>query len=86
MIGTLSSKNQATFPKAVREHMHIGPGSKFRFFLHPNGGIMILPVVPITRLKGSVPKLDHTLTVEEMNSAIAEEATKRYERFLEQPK
>jgi antitoxin PrlF len=29
---TLSSKNQATIPKAVRERLHLKPGDRFKFF------------------------------------------------------
>ena len=37
MEATLSSKNQATIPKAVREHLRLKPGDRFRFFFHPMG-------------------------------------------------
>lgn len=83
---TMSSKNQITIPKEAREHTHTGPGGKFRLYLHPNGGIMLLPVVPITKLKGSLPKLDHPLSIEEMNAAIEEGATMRWRGFEAQTK
>jgi antitoxin PrlF len=37
MEGTLSSKNQATIPKPVREYLHLKPGDRFRFFFQPDG-------------------------------------------------
>jgi hypothetical protein len=37
----------------------------------------ILPKIPISRLKGSVPKLKRPISVEEMNVAIEAGATKR---------
>jgi antitoxin PrlF len=80
---TLSSKNQVTIPKEVREHLHLKPGSKFRFFPLSSGEVVILPVGPITALKGILPKGDKTLTLEEMDAAIEEGATRRYRRFLE---
>jgi antitoxin PrlF len=77
---TLSSKNQVTIPKPVREHLHLKPGDKFRFFMLSDGTVVILPKGPITALKGSVPKLRKPLSVEEMNLAIATEATKHSRR------
>jgi AbrB family looped-hinge helix DNA binding protein len=86
MIGTLSSKNQTTFPKEVREHLHLKPGDKFKFFPLSSGEVVILPVRPVTALKGSLPKGDKPLTLEEMDAAIEEGATRRYRRFLEDSK
>lgn len=34
---TLSSKGQATIPKAVRQRLHLKPGDWFKFFFHPDG-------------------------------------------------
>jgi AbrB family looped-hinge helix DNA binding protein len=39
MEATLSSKNQATIPKAVREYLHLKPGDRFRFFFQPDGAV-----------------------------------------------
>jgi AbrB family looped-hinge helix DNA binding protein len=77
---TLSSKNQATIPKQVREHLHLKPGDRFKFFVLSDGTVVILPKGPITALKGSVPKHAKPLSVEKMNAAIAAEATKRSRR------
>jgi antitoxin PrlF len=77
---TLSSKNQVTIPKQVREHLRLKPGDKFKFFMLSDGTVVILPKGPITALKGSVPKLRKPLSVEEMNLAIAREATRRSRR------
>jgi antitoxin PrlF len=83
---TVSSKNQFTLPKAAREHTGIKAGDKLRIFLRPDGGIVILPVGPVTKLKGSLPKGEKPLSIEEMDAAIEEGATMRYRRFLEQSK
>lgn len=80
MEATLSSKNQVTIPKPVREHLHLKPGDKFRFFMLSDGTVVILPKGTIAALKGSVPRLRKPLSVEEMNLAIASEATKRSRR------
>jgi AbrB family looped-hinge helix DNA binding protein len=48
MEATLSSKGQATIPKAVRERLRIKAGDRFKFFFHPDG-VMILPKISTKR-------------------------------------
>jgi AbrB family looped-hinge helix DNA binding protein len=52
MESTLTSKGQATIPKAVREHLHLKPGDRVKFFLHPDGTVVLLPKLPVTSLRG----------------------------------
>jgi AbrB family looped-hinge helix DNA binding protein len=79
MEATLSSKGQATIPKAVRERLRIQPGDRFKFFFHPDG-VIILPKIPTSRLKGSVPKLARPASAKEVDAAIAAGATARFRR------
>ncbi|HEY3989532.1 MAG TPA: type II toxin-antitoxin system PrlF family antitoxin [Acidobacteriaceae bacterium] len=74
MESALSVKGQATIPKAVREYLHLGPGDRIKFFLHPDGTVVILPKLPASRLKGMV-RARQRVSLEEMDSAIAEGAT-----------
>jgi antitoxin PrlF len=78
MEATLSSKNQATIPKAVREYLQLKPGDRFRFFFQPDGAVVILPRIPTSALKGSVARSSRPVSVEEMNAAIETGATKRF--------
>lgn len=78
MEATLSSKNQVTIPKLVREHLKLKPGDRFKFFLQPDGTVAILPKIPTSTLKGSVPKLNRPISVEEMNIAMEAGATRRH--------
>jgi antitoxin PrlF len=80
MEAMLSSKNQATIPKSVREYLNLKPGDRFKFFLQPDGAVVILPKIPVSRLKGSVPKPERAVSVEEMNGAIAAGAVERFSR------
>jgi len=80
MEATLSSKNQVTIPKQVREYLNLKSGDRFKFFFQPDGAVVILPKTPVTKLKGIVPKLDHIVTLGEMEAAIAEGATARFRR------
>ena len=54
MESALTVKGQATIPKAIREYLHLGPGDRIKFFLHPDGTVVILPKLPASRLKGVV--------------------------------
>ena len=80
MEATLSSKNQATIPKLVREYLNLKPGDRFKFFLQPDGSVVILPKIRTSKLKGSVPKLNRPISVEEMNVAIAAGGAERHRR------
>jgi antitoxin PrlF len=77
MEATLSSKGQATIPKAVRERLQIKPGDRFKFFFHPDG-VILLPKIATARLKGMIPKPAQPVSLEEMDRAIQEGATERF--------
>jgi AbrB family looped-hinge helix DNA binding protein len=79
MEATLSSKGQATIPKAVRDRLQIKSGDRFKFFFHPDG-VMTLPKISTARLNGMIPKPAQPVSLEEMDRAIAEGATERFRR------
>jgi len=76
MESTITTKGQATIPKAAREHLRLKPGDRVKFFLHPNGSVVILPKVPVSTLRGILKsRRRRAPTIEEMNQAIAEGAS-----------
>jgi AbrB family looped-hinge helix DNA binding protein len=77
MEATLSSKGQATIPKAVRDRLQIRPGDRFKFFFHPDG-VIILPKIPTARLKGMLRKPAKSLSLAEIDRAIEAGATERF--------
>lgn len=79
MESALSVKGQATIPKAVREYLHLGPGDRIKFFLHPDGTVVILPKLPATRLKGMI-RARRNVSLDAIDSAIAEGATIRHKQ------
>jgi AbrB family looped-hinge helix DNA binding protein len=79
MEATLSSKGQATIPKAVRDRLQIRPGDRFKFFFHSDG-VIILPKIPTARLKGMIPKPAKPVSLAEIDRAIEEGATQRFRR------
>ena len=71
MEAALTTKGQATLPKAVRDHLHLEPGDRVKFFLHPDGSVVILPKVPTSSLNGMVASQRKNATsIEEMNEAV----------------
>ena len=71
MESAITTKGQATIPKAIREHLHLQPGDRVKFFIHPNGSVVILPKLPVTALRGMLKRPRRPVSIEEMNEAIA---------------
>ena len=81
MESALTTKGQATIPKAIRDHLRLKAGDRIKFFIHPDGGVVILPKIPTSALKGMVPgrKGKPAPTIEEMDEAVIEGATRGYQ-------
>jgi antitoxin PrlF len=73
MDSTLSIKGQATIPKAIRDHLHLEPGDRIKFFLHPDGTVVMLPKIPASRLKGIV-RARRQASLNDMETAIGDGA------------
>ena len=54
MESKLNAKGQVTIPKAIREHLGIKPGDRVKFFIHPDGTVVILPRILTSALKGLI--------------------------------
>lgn len=67
----ITAKGQATIPKAIRDHLHLKPGDRVKFFVHPDGTVVLLPNLPITSLRGIVKPRRRPVTIEEMDDAVA---------------
>ena len=74
MESSLSIKGQTRIPKAIRDHLHLEPGDRIKFFLHPDGSVAILPKIPTSKLRGSV-QVHRRASLKEMEKAIAEGAS-----------
>jgi len=79
MDSALSIKGQATIPKAIRDHLHLEPGDRIKFFLHPDGSVVILPKIPASRLKGIV-RARRQASLNDMETAIGEGAVSDRQR------
>jgi AbrB family looped-hinge helix DNA binding protein len=71
MESAITVKGQATIPKAVREHLHLKPGDRVKFFVHPDGSVVLLPKVSVSTLRGMVKSRRRPVSLEEMNEAVA---------------
>jgi antitoxin PrlF len=83
MESALSVKGQATIPKAIRDHLHLEPGDRIKFFLHPDGSVVILPKIPTSKLKGIV-KARRRFSLHEMETAVGESAISGRQRTRRQ--
>ena len=52
MESKVTSRGRVTIPKVLREHLHLKPGDRIKFFLHPDGTVFFLPKIPASRLRG----------------------------------
>ena len=79
MESKITAKGQMTLPKEARLHMGVKPGAKVKIFFEPNGKVVLLPVVPVTALKGIV-KSPHSrpVTIEEMDKAVRDGVAARF--------
>lgn len=74
MESAITAKGQATIPKAIREHLGLKPGDRIKFFVHPNGSVVLLPKLPASALRGIVTPRQPPVTIEEMEEAAASSA------------
>jgi len=87
---TMNSKGQITIPAKMRKALGLKPGVRIDFYEIEDGEYAFRPKTgSIMEMRGCVPKLDHVITIEEMNQAILDRAAEldaatksdAYERF-----
>ncbi len=72
MESAITTKGQATIPKAIREHLGVKPGDRLKFFFHPDGSVVLLPKLPARSLRGMVrSRHRRPVTIDQMTKAIA---------------
>jgi antitoxin PrlF len=71
MESAITSKGQATIPKAIREHLGLKPGDRVKFFLHPDGSVVILPKLPVSALRGIIKSRRRPVSIDAMTAAVA---------------
>lgn len=72
---TVTSKGQITIPAQVRKALGLTPGTRIDFYETEFGEYAFRPKNrSIMEMEGCIPKLDHVLTIEEMDQAILDHA------------
>jgi AbrB family looped-hinge helix DNA binding protein len=75
MESAITVKGQATIPKAIREHLRLRPGDRVKFFVHPDGSVVLLPKVGASALRGIVKsRRGRPVPIVEMTEAAAKGA------------
>ena len=71
MESAITVKGQATIPKPIREYLQLKPGDRVKFFLHPDGTVVLLPKLPVSVLRGIVPRPRKPVSLVRMRNAVA---------------
>jgi len=81
MESAITVKGQATIPKRIREHLGLRPGDRVKFFVHPDGSVVLLPKLSASAARGMVKSRKlRPVNTEEMTAAAAEGALTRNPR------
>jgi len=68
-------------PKAIREHLGLNPGDRVKFFVHPDGSVILLPKRSASAIRGMIKSRRRGLvTTEQMTLAAGKGATGRNPR------
>ena len=76
MEAAITSKGQATIPKPIRDHLGLKAGDRVKFFLHPDGTVVLLPKLPVSALRGIVGSRGGPPTQDEITEAPVTGASK----------
>jgi AbrB family looped-hinge helix DNA binding protein len=75
---TISTRGQTTIPIDIQRLLNVKSGDKIQYFLEADGRVTILPkTLSIKHLKGILPKTGKSVSIEDMDEAIIEEAVSR---------
>jgi antitoxin PrlF len=81
MESAITVKGQATIPKSIREHLGLQPGDRVKFFVHPDGSVVLLPKLSASAVRGMVKsRHPRRVTTEQMTAAVADGALSRNPR------
>ncbi|MGA8532070.1 MAG: type II toxin-antitoxin system PrlF family antitoxin [Acidobacteriaceae bacterium] len=69
MESALTSKGQVTIPKEAREHLGLKPGDRVKFFIQPDGRVVILPKIHVSALRG-ILRTKKRASLADMDAAI----------------
>jgi antitoxin PrlF len=83
---TMTTKGQLTIPKDVRDRLNLSPGTRF-YVTERNGQVVAVPknkrLADLVGMLGTPPN-GRALTVEEMNEAVMDVASKDDQRITKE--
>jgi antitoxin PrlF len=71
MESAITARGRVTIPKAIRERLGLQPGDRVKFFVDLDGGLILLPMLPASALRGIVAPRGTPVTIDEMTEAAA---------------
>lgn len=78
---TLTSKGQITIPAAVRSGLGVDTGDRVEFVeIAPGRYEVVAATLPVTALKGIVPRPRHPVSVQAMKAAVRKRAVSAAKR------
>ena len=81
MESAITVKGQATIPKPIREHLGLQPGDRIKFFVHPDGSVVLLPKISASAVRGIVQsRSPRPVTTEQITIATGDGAVSRNPR------
>lgn len=81
MESAITVKGQATIPRQIRQHLGLKPGDRLKFFMHPDGTVVLLPKLPARSLRGMLRTARRRpVTIAKMTKAVAEGASEGSKR------
>jgi antitoxin PrlF len=82
VVATLTSKGQMTLPKAIRERLGLKPGDQVELTPTEDGRVVMSPRrrLSVRDLFGMLPSHGVSVSIDEMDEAIASHAVERFER------
>jgi AbrB family looped-hinge helix DNA binding protein len=81
MESAITVKGQATIPKPIREHLGLQPGDRVKFFVLPDGSVVLLPKISASAVRGIVKsRSPRPVTTEQMTLAAGDGAVNRNPR------
>ena len=72
---TVTIKGQTTLPRPVRAALGLTPGDKLRYLILDDGEVRLLRTRPVADLAGSLHHAGPTVSLDDMEAAIAGAAT-----------
>ena len=81
MESAITVKGQATIPREIRRHLGLKPGDRVKFFVHPDGTVVLLPKLPARSLRGMLRSgRGRPVTIAKMIKSVAEGASEGIKR------